>query len=180
MPLAGSRRTGGKMPERRMSRCRSTALSEKAVRPASRRTYVFVWVGLLVLLLLLPAAPLRAEDFRRFSVLVPDGWEVTERPEEMFIFRPPAGDAAAVIICAPLPDRHQAADVLEAFVRYFSGSEPQQRERGGQTFDFARNGQKNSAFFLHDTRSYLLLTVSDPHERYPECLTMLMDSLALR
>ena len=152
-----------------MSRCRSTALSEKAVRPASRRTYVFVWVGLLVLLLLLPAAPLRAEDFRRFSVLVPDGWEVKERPEEMFIFRPPA-----------LPDRRPAADVLEAFVRYFSGSEPQQRERGGQTFDFVRNGQKNSAFFLHDARSYLLLTVSDPHERYPECLTMLMDSLALR
>lgn len=159
--------------------CRSTDLSEKAVRPA-RRAYVAGGVGLLVLLLLLLAAPLRAEDFRRFSVLVPDGWEVTERPEEMFILRPPAGDAAAVIICAPLPDRRAADSVLEAYVRYFSGSEPQQREGGGQTFDFVRNGRKNSALFLHDARTSLLLTVSDPHERYPQCLTMLMDSLALR
>lgn len=131
------------------------------------------------LLLLLTVAP-GAQDFRRFSALIPDGWEVTERPQELLILRSPDGDAAAVIICAPLPDERPARDMLEGYVRYFSGSEPQQRNENAHTFIFVRNGVRNTALFLHDAHQYLLLTVSDPRQRYPECLDMLMDSLVLR
>lgn len=135
---------------------------------------------MLCLLFVLAASPLRAQDFPRFSALIPHGWTVEEQPEDMVILRAPDGDAAAVIICAPLPDKRPAGDILEEYVRYFSGSEPQQRNDDAYLFEFMRDGVRNTALFLHDARSYLLLTVSDPHTRYPECLGMLMDSLALR
>ena len=135
---------------------------------------------LLALLLMLPwGTPLHAEDFQRFSVLIPFGWKVTEKTD-MLSIRSPDGDAAAVIICAPLPNQRPARDVLEDYVRYFSGSEPQQRNETCHAFSFTRNGVQHIALFIHDAHAYLLLTVSDPRNRYPECLSMLTDSLVLR
>lgn len=146
-----------------------------------KTTAVFRLAGLLCLLLnLLAAAPLRAEEFRRFNVLIPYGWQVTEPSEAMLIIRPPAGDAAAVIISAVLPDNGTARDVLEEYVRYFSASEPQQRKDDSHIFSFMRKNMRHTALFLHDARCTLLLILSDPGNRYPECLDMLMNSLALR
>lgn len=136
--------------------------------------------AVVCLLLVLAAAPLRAQDFPCFSVLVPHGWTVEEQAEDMVILRAPAGDAAAVILCATLPEKRPAREVLEEYVRYFSGSEPQRRNDDAYLFEFMRHDVRNTALFLHDARSYLLLTLSDPRKRYPHCLTMLMDSLVLR
>lgn len=136
---------------------------------------------LLCLLLILPGATrLRAEEFRRFSVLIPDGWEVTESSAEMLLIRSPDRDAVAVVICAAVPDTRTPRDILEAYVRYFSGSEPQRRKDGSHIFSFERADTRLTALFREDARTYLLLILSDPANRYPECLDMLMSSLTLR
>lgn len=151
-----------------------------APRPrATARLASLCLTAVLCLLLVLAAAPLRAQDFPCFSVLIPHGWTVEEQPEDMVILRAPDGDAAAVILCATLPEKRPAREVLEEYVRYFSGSEPQQRN-DAYLFEFLRHDARNTALFLHDARSYLLLTLSDPRKRYPQCLDMIMDSLVLR
>lgn len=133
-----------------------------------------------LLLMLLAAAPLRAEDFRRFRVLIPAGWQVREPSPELLLIRSPDGDAVAEIICMALPDKRPAGEILEDYVRYFSGSEPQERKDGSHIFRFMRGDTHCTALFRHDKRSYLLLILSDPGNRYPECLDMVMNSLALR
>lgn len=149
----------------------ATTENHRLFRPAS--------LMLCLLLVLLQTVPLRAQDFQRFSVQIPFGWEVTEKPANMLIIRSPDGDASAVIICAALPDKRPARDVLEDYVRYFSGSEPQQRNANCRFFHFTHNGTRHTALFVGNAQDYLLLIVSDPRNRYPECLAMLMDSLVL-
>lgn len=162
-----------------------TACRGVPARPAPRphvtaRSVSRCLTAVLCLLLVLAAVPLHAQDFPHFGVLVPQGWTVEEQPEDMLILRAPDGDAAAVIIYATLPEKRPAKEVLEEYVRYFSGSEPQQRNEDAYLFEFMRDGVRTTALFLHDARSYLLLTVSDPRKRYPQCLDMVMDSLVLR
>lgn len=174
-PSRPSSRTAHPAGGSRPSRC---AAVQTGRRRGSAAPFRLVCLACL-LIVLLAATPLRAEGERRFSVLVPSGWQATEPSAEMLVIRSPDGDAAAVFIRAALTDKRTARDVLEEYVRYFSASEPQERKEGGHVFTFTRNDECHTCLFLHEAGSTLLLIVSDPGRRYPECLGMIMDSLAL-
>lgn len=128
----------------------------------------------------LHAAPAAARDCGRFSAEIPLGWHVEEAADDLLVLRAPHADAVVTVTGGMLPDKTSARDMLESFINYFSGDEPRKREDGKEEFRFLRHGVRNTGLFSSDGKHYVFLTVTDPANRYPESIAMLIAGLILR
>lgn len=139
----------------------------------------FLPSALLALMLPLCAVPAAARDCGRFSADIPHGWRIDEQADDLLVLRAPDGDAAVTVTGDLLAGR-TPGEVLDSFLNYLSGDAPQKREDEGEQFHFMRRGVKHTAIFFSTRRHYLFITVSDPADRYPESIDMLVRSLTLR
>lgn len=148
---------------------------ERAVRAGLRG--LLAAVGLALLLCLSSQQP-SAADATAPAAAIPYGWRVEQAADGLLLVRAPAGDALLTAWSKRLPEGASAEAALQACVNALSGSEPQQRQDKGYQFHFQHEDARHTALFFSAGRRYMLITVSDPAHRYPECMEMLIQSLA--
>lgn len=132
-----------------------------------------------LLAVMLCAVPAAARDYGRFSADIPYGWRIDAQAEDLLVLHAPHGDALVTVTGDRLSGQDAPREVLKSFVDYLSGDAPQKREDEGEQFRFLRHGVSHTAIFFSDRRHYLLITITDPANRYPESIDMLVRSLSL-
>lgn len=132
-----------------------------------------------LLAVMLCAVPVAARDYGRFSADIPYGWRIDAQAEDLLVLHAPHGDALVTVTGDRLSGQDTPREVLKSFVDYLSGDAPQKREDEGEQFRFMRHGVSHTAIFFSDRRHYLLVTITDPANRYPESIDMLVRSLSL-
>lgn len=160
-------RTGGCPTSRRPGRKACARAGRSLLRAA---------VG-MALLLCLSLQPASAQDTAAPAAAVPYGWRLEQAADGLLLVRAPAGDALLTAWVRNLPDGTGEQAALEACVNALSGSEPQLRQDKGYQFHFRHDDARHTALFFAARRRYMLITVSDPANRYPESMEMLVHSL---
>ncbi|WP_300709199.1 hypothetical protein [uncultured Desulfovibrio sp.] len=144
------------------------------------RTSLRVLLAAASLALLLCVSPLRvmAEESALTPTGLPYGWQAERTADGLWLARSPAADAVVAACSGSLPEDTSEQALLQTFINYFSGSEAQQRADRGHQFHFQHDSTQHTALLYTDRQRYMLITVTDPANRYPESIEMLVQSLA--
>ena len=128
-----------------------------------------------VLLLFAAAAWADIQEFRYFSLDVPDGWDVVEDGATITVV---AGDkSASLSITADDPQGKTIEELAKSYAQELHGTEPEKDEDGAYTFEF--NNGVSQAVIDGDEDLYLLI-IGTGIERNGEVLGEILESLEMK
>ena len=128
-----------------------------------------------VLLLFAAAAWADIQEFRYFSLDVPDGWDVVEDGATVTVV---AGDkSASLSITADDPQGKTIEELAKSYAQELHGTEPEKDEDGAYTFEF--NNGVSQAVIDGDEDLYLLI-IGTGIERNGEVLGEILESLEMK
>ncbi len=129
----------------------------------------------VVLLLFAAGANAELQEFRYYSLDVPDGWDVVEDGATVTVI---AGDkSASLAITADDPQGKTIAELAESFAQELHGSKPERDEDGAYTFEF--NNGVSQAVIDGDEDLYLLI-IGTGIEQNGEVLGEILESLEMK
>ena len=132
---------------------------------------------MLMMLVLCMSSCASAEmiETKYFSLDVPEGWTVSEEGNVITVT---AGDkSGSLSITADHPDGKTIAQLAEEYSARLKGSEPEQDEDGGYTFEF--NNGVSQAVIDGDEDLYVLI-IGTGIDRNGEVLAEILESLEMK
>ena len=133
------------------------------------------FVVCVMLLLFAAGASAEIQEFRYFSLDVPDGWDVIEDGATVTVI---AGDkSASLSLTADEPQGRSIEELANAFAAELHGTEPEKDEDGAYSFEF--NNGVSQAVIDGDEDLYLLI-IGTGIERNGEILGEILESLEMK
>ena len=129
----------------------------------------------VMLLVLAGSAWADVEEFRYFSLDVPDGWTATEEGAAVTVMKD--DKSGSLSITADDPQGQTIAELAAKFSAELKGTEPEHDDEGSYTFSF-NNGISQAA--IDGTEDLYLLIIGTGIEQNGEVISEILDSLEMK
>ena len=129
----------------------------------------------VLLLVLAGSARADVEEFRYFSLDVPDGWTATEEGAVVTVMKD--DKSGSLSITADDPQGQTIAELAARFSKELNGTEPERDDEGSYTFSF-NNGISQAA--IDGTEDLYLLIIGTGIEQNGEAMLEILDSLEMK
>ena len=117
------------------------------------------------------------QEFRYFSLDVPEEWSVSEDGAAVTVTAP--DKSASLSITADSPNGKSIAELAEEYSREVNGTTPEKDEEDGESYSFMFNNGVSYAVIDGDEEMYLLI-IGTGIERNGEVLSEILGSLEMK
>ena len=133
--------------------------------------------ALMMMFLLAGAAYAEIQEFRYFSLDVPESWSVSEEGAAVTVTAP--DKSASLSITADNPHGKTIARLAEEYSRKLKGTAPVKDEEDGESYSFEFNNGVSQAVIAGDEEMYLLI-IGTGVERNADILGEILESLEMK
>lgn len=133
--------------------------------------------ALMMVLAFAGTACAKIQEFRYFSLDVPEEWSVNEDGAEVVITAP--DKSASLSITADDPHGKTIAGLAEEFSRELNGTAPEKDEEDGESYSFTFNNGVSYAVIDGDEEMYLLI-IGTGVEHNADILGEILESLEMK
>ncbi|MBQ7216152.1 MAG: hypothetical protein IJS39_09245 [Synergistaceae bacterium] len=130
-----------------------------------------------VILLLEAGAFAEIQEFRYFSLDVPEEWSVSEEGAAVTVTAP--DKSASLSITADDPKGKTIAELAEEYSRQLNGTAPEKDGDDGESYSFEFNNGVSQAVIAGDEEMYLLI-IGTGVERNADILGEILESLEMK
>ena len=133
--------------------------------------------ALMMMFVLAGSAQADIQEFRYFSLDVPEDWSVSEEGAEVTVTAP--DKSASLSITADNPHGKTIARLAEEYSRKLKGTVPVKDEDDGESYSFEFNNGVSYAVIDGDEEMYLLI-IGTGVERNADILGEILESLEMK
>lgn len=121
------------------------------------------------------------QEFRYFSLDVPEGWTANEENEKGSVVTVRADDdSGSLVITAGNPDGRDIADIAREYSLRVEGDTPELDDEGNYTFSFNSKDNKRSEAFITGDRDFYMIIIANGIENDSGELGEILESLEMK
>ena len=118
------------------------------------------------------------QEFRYFSLDVPEGWTASEEGSVVTVI---ADDASgSLVITAGNPDGKHLSDIAREYSLKVEGDTPELDDEGNYTFGFNNDDNKRSQAFITGDMDFYMIIIANGIENDSEILGEILASLEMK
>ncbi len=129
----------------------------------------------MAMLLISSCAYANVQEFRYFSLDVPDGW--TAKEEGKIVTVKADDDSGSLVIMSGDPEGQSIGDMATVFALEFNGTIPMKDDDGNYTFEF--NNGRSQAIVTGDKEFYMVI-VGNGIDNNDDVLEAILESLEMK